>query len=72
MLRKVESLMMMLSSAYLASFSPPYHRANNMILCSSLNDTCNNNYGTKCGSALTSIYNLRSYLNIGDCTTLGC
>ena len=49
MLRKVESQMMILSYAYLASFSPPSPGVLAMILCSSLTGTYNNNFETNCG-----------------------
>ena len=51
MLRKVESLKMILSYASLDSFISPSSGVITMLLCSSLTDTCNNNFGTNYGSA---------------------
>ena len=51
MLHKVESMMIILSSAYIASFGTPYGGVIYMLLFSSLIDTCNNNFGTNCGSS---------------------
>ena len=64
MLRKVESLMIMLSSTYLASFSPPSSGGLNMLVCSSMTYTCNNNIVTNCGPACPSIDNLIESLAI--------
>ena len=49
MLCNIESLMMMFSSDYFSSFSTPSSGGINMILCSSLTDTWNNNFETNCG-----------------------
>ena len=49
MLRKVESLMVMLSSAYLATSGTPYAGELTMLLCSFLTGTCNKNFGNNCG-----------------------
>ena len=49
MLRKVESLMMVLLSTSLASLSPTSYGVINILLCSYLTDTCNYNLGTNCG-----------------------
>ena len=51
-LYKVESLMMMLSSASITSLRPNYSGGLTMLLCSSLTDNCNNNFGTNCGISL--------------------
>ena len=72
MLREVESLMMMLSPASLASFSTLSDGRLTMLLCSSLTDNHNNSFGTNCGSASPSINNLIQSLSVGYCTTLGC
>ena len=69
MLRNVESLVMMLSSAYLFYFSPLSSGGLIMILCSYLTDTCNKHFGTNCGPAFPSIDHLRQFLAIGDRTT---
>ena len=45
-LRKVESLMMILLSGSISSFSPPYYGGIKMLLYSSLIETYNNNFGT--------------------------
>ena len=50
MLREVESLMMILLYAYLASLGPPSSGGFTMIICSSMSDTRNNNSGNNCGS----------------------
>ena len=71
MLRKVESMMMMLSSVSLASFSPPSSGGLTMLLYSSLTDTFNNNFGTNCGPACPYIYNVIQSLSIGYRTTWG-
>ena len=68
MLHKVESLMAMLSSASLSTVSPPYLDVLTMILCSSMTDTCNNNFGTNCGPAGPYIDDPRQSLDIGDHT----
>ena len=70
-LRKVESMMMILYSAYLASFSTPYSGEITMLFCSYINDTLNNNFETNCGPFCPYIDNLRQSLAIGDCTTWG-
>ena len=59
MLRKVESMMMMLSYASLAFFSPPSYGGISILLFISLTDTCSKNFGSDCGSALSSIDSLR-------------
>ena len=46
---KVVSLIMILPYLYLDYFSPPSSIGINMILCISLTDTCNINFGTNCG-----------------------
>ena len=69
MLHKVESLMMMLSSVYISSFSPPSSGGLTMILYIYLTDNFNNNFGTNCGPDCPSIDNLILSLDIGDCTT---
>ena len=56
-LRKVESLIVVLFSAYLDSLSPPSSSGITMILCSYLTDTCNNNLGTNFVSTWPSIDN---------------
>ena len=71
LLRKFESLVMMLSSAYLASFSPPSLVVLAIILCISLTDTYNNNFGTNHGPACPYIYDLRQSLAIGYRKTWG-
>ena len=71
MLRKVESIMMMLSSASIASFSSPYSVGITILCYSSLTDTCNENFGTNCYPADLSIDNLRQSLAFGDYTTWG-
>ena len=48
-LRNVESRMMMLSYASLASISPPYFGGLAMLLCSYQTDNLNNILGTNCG-----------------------
>ena len=42
---KVKSLIMILLSSYLASFSPPSSGGTTMLLCSYIKETCNNNLG---------------------------
>ena len=54
MLREVESLMMILFSASIASFSHPYYSGLKMLLCSYKQETFNNNFGTT--FLLTSMY----------------
>ena len=61
--------MIMLSSVSLAYFSPYYSGALSMILCSSLTDTLNKNFGTNCGSDFPSMDNFRESLDIEDCKT---
>ena len=51
MLRKVGSLTMILSSESLAYFSTLSSGGINMLVCSSIHDTCNNNFVTNCVSA---------------------
>ena len=63
--------MMMLYYASLDSFRPPSSGELIMLLCSSLFDTCNKNFGTNFGPACPYIDNLGQELAIGDCTTLG-
>ena len=47
-LRKVESPMIILLPVSIASFSPPSPGGINMLLCSYLTETFNNNFGTYC------------------------
>ena len=61
MLCKVESLMMILPSAYLASFSTPSSGIITIILCSSLTDTFNNKFRTNYGSYLLLIVSQDTY-----------
>ena len=68
-LRKVEAMIMILSSLSLDYLIPPYTGVLTMLLCSSLTNTFNNNFGTNCGSAWPSIDNLRQLLAIRYCTT---
>ena len=70
-MRKFLSLMMMLSSKFLASFIPPSSGEIIVLLFSSLTDTCNNNFGVNCCSYCPSIDNLMQPLSIGDCKTWG-
>ena len=51
MLRKVESMMIILSSVSFSSFSTPYYGVITMILFCSVTYTCNKNFGNNCGSA---------------------
>ena len=57
-LRNVESMMLMLFTAYIAYFSPPSSGIIIILLCSSLADTFNKNFGTNCGHAWLYIDNL--------------
>ena len=50
MLRKFESLMIMLLSASIASLIPPSSGGLNMLLYRYLTNTFNNNFGNNCGS----------------------
>ena len=52
---KVESLMVILLSAYLYCSSPPSYGGLNMILCSSLTETRNNNFSINLVSELSSM-----------------
>ena len=70
--REIESLMIMLSSAYLDWVVPSYSGGIIMLLCSSLTDTFNNKFVTNCGTSWPSIFNLRQSLSIGDWKTWGC
>ena len=72
MLRKVESLITIIYSTSLAYLSPHSSGVLTIILCISLTNTCNKNFGTKCGYAGPSIDNLRHSLAIGDCTIRRC
>ena len=69
-LRKVESLIMMLYSASLSSLVTPSSGGLAILLCSSLTNNFNNNFVTNCGSAWPSIDNFIQPLDIGYCTTL--
>ena len=71
MLRKVESLIVVLLSASLASLGPPSSGGINMLLWSSLTNTWNNNFIDNCVSVCPSIDNFRLSFSIGDCTTWG-
>ena len=48
--QSVETLIMILLSASLASLFPPYFGEFAVILRSYWTDTCSNNFGTNCGS----------------------
>ena len=69
MLRKVESLVVMLYYASIAYLSPPNSGGLTMILYIYLTDTYNNKFVYNYGPTCPSIYNLRQSLAIGDCTT---
>ena len=60
----VESLIMILFSASLASLSPPFSLSLTGLLWSPLKDTCSNNFGTSCGSVWPSIINLQTIIDI--------
>ena len=65
----VESLIMILFSAYLASLSPPFSGSLTSLLWSSHTDTWSNNFGKFCGMVWPSMFTLRRSLKISDCTT---
>ena len=56
---KVELPMLISLPTSLASLITPYSIGINIIICSSLNDTCNKNFGTNCVSDLPEIDNFR-------------
>ena len=57
--RNVESLIMILLSAYLASLSPSYTGSLTMMLWSSRTETYSNSFGTSCGSVLPPMFTFR-------------
>ena len=67
----VESLMIILSSSFLDSLSPPFSVSLTRLLWSYLTDTCNNNFGASCASLRPSIFTFRQSLKIVDCTNCG-
>ena len=64
-LRKVESLMMILFSASLDSLSPTSYVGSTILLCIYLTNTFNNNSGTNCGHTWLSIDILDNNLLLG-------
>ena len=56
---------MILSSAYIDSFRPPYSGGLTMLLCSYLTDTYNKNFGTNYGTSWPYIDSLIQSLDIG-------
>ena len=64
MLHIIESLMMMLSSYSIASFSLPSSGDLTMLLCGSMNATLKNKFGTNCGPDVSPIDNSRQSLAI--------
>ena len=68
-LRKVGSLIMMLSSVYISFFGPPYSGGLTILLFIFLPGNFTNNFGTNCGPACPYIHNLRQSLAIGDCVS---
>ena len=71
-LRSIESLMMILLSASLASLIPLPSDGITIILWSYCTYTYDKTVGTKCVSELPLIETLRQSFAIGDCTTWGC
>ena len=69
--RNVESLIMILFSAYLDSLSPPSTRSLTRLLWSSWTYIFSNIFGTSYGLLWPSMFTFRQSLKIGDHTTCG-
>ena len=69
--RNIESLIMKLSSSSLAYFIPPLSESLTILLWSYWIDTCNNNFGTSCGSVWPSTFTFRQSFTIYYYTTCG-
>ena len=67
----VESMIMILFSAYLASLSSTSTGSLTRLLWCSQIDTCSNNFGTGCDIVWPLMFPFRQSLKIGDCATCG-